>query len=102
MAGLIERKAKTPITIKQQTGTFVDSKPQYAEYSAKCMFFDASQEDLDYFGVTDNNMIFLIAPFETELKKGCQIVHDGKTYDCQGLRTIRNTSGEILGYKAAV
>ena len=102
MAGLIERKAKIPITVKLPNGTYSDSKPQYDEFPAKCMFFDATREDKDYFGTTRNNTIFLIAPFEALLKKGCQIVHDGKIYDSEGIRTLRNTNSEILGYRVAV
>lgn len=88
MAGLIERKAKIDIVIKQQVfvdgkPVYVDGKPQREDFPAKCMFFDASQEDIDYFGKTQNNLVFLIAPFTVILKAGCQIVHDGTTYDAR-------------------
>ena len=107
MAGLIERKAKTDITVKTQAfvdgePVFTDGKTTYTDLPAKCMVLDMSQEDLDYFGRIKNGTIFLIAPFAGTMAETCQIVHKGKTYDSKGIRTIKNMKSEIVGYKVAV
>jgi hypothetical protein len=102
MAGMIEKKAKTPITIKQPTGSFTDGKPEYSEVPGMAMFFDFSQRDLNYFGSIKNGKIFLVAPLATDPILPGKIIFNNKEYDLKAIKTYRNTKSEVLGYRCAV
>jgi hypothetical protein len=106
MAGIIERNAKMPMTLRRRTG-ITDGKPSYDDFPCKGMLFDFNQADLDYFGKISNGTIVsgrkvLLAPLDGVVDTTCRIVIDGEENIIRAVRAIRNLKSEILGYKLAV
>lgn len=101
MAGIIERNAKTPMTLKRRSG-IVDGKPSYAEFACRGMLFDFSQADLDYFGKIGTQKTVLLAPLDGVVDTTCKISFDGKEYNISAVKTIRNLKGVLLGYKVVI
>ena len=61
MAGIIEKHAKTAMTLKQQSG-IVDGKPTWSSTDCLGMVLDYTGSDVGYFGAIKNGKIFLIPP----------------------------------------
>lgn len=102
MAGVIEKYANNPITIRRRVG-IVDGQPEWEEVGGVAMIFDFSQADIDYFGAIKNGAIFLVAPTISKPPQvPGQVLHDGKIYDIQGVKTYRSLKGQLLGYRVAV
>ena len=101
MPGLIDRHARTPLTLRQRAG-IVDGKPTWREYSCRGMILDFSARDIDYFGAIRNGKIFLVAPFEITPELPGTIVFGGREYDIKGIKTYRNLRGVLYGYRMAV
>ena len=113
MAGVIEKYANNPITIRRRVG-IIDGQPEWEEFAALAMMFDFTQSDIDYFtssgikrggnlGSIKNGKVFLVSPAIGQAPElPGQVLHDGKTYDIQGVKTYRNLKGQLLGYRVAV
>ena len=102
MAGIIEKIAKTPITIKQETG-IVDGQVIWGQdISALAFEMGFTQTDIGMFGAIQNGKIFLVAPTSVTPEQPAQIVCNGKTYDVKGIKPYRNMKNVLLGYRIAV
>lgn len=102
MAGIIEKYAQNSVTIRKRVG-IVDGKPEWAEFEALAIMFDFTQSDIDYFGSVKNGKVFLVSPaIEQAPELPGQVIHEGKCYDIQGVKTYRNLKGKLLGYRIAV
>ena len=102
MRGIIEKRAKLPVTICQQP-VISDGKTTYQrEIAARGLLFDFSQDDFDYFGTIKNGKIFLIAPLDAPPEVPGQIVYEGRCYDIKQVKTYRNLKMQVLGYRIAV
>lgn len=102
MAGIIEKIATTPITIKQQT-TILDGKVVWGQ-NIEALAFEMgfTQTDIGMFGAIQNGKIFLVAPTYIVPKQPAQIVCNGETYDVKGIKPYRNMKNILLGYRIAV
>lgn len=102
MAGIIEKIAKTPIIIKQET-RIEDGKVIFGrEVSALAFEIGFTQTDVGMFGAIQNGKIFLVAPTSVTPEQPAQIVCNGKTYDVKGIKPYRNMKNVLLGYRIAV
>lgn len=102
MAGIIEKYASEEVTLLQ--GPVVsDGKTTYTQsIGAKAIVMDFSQADFDYFGRIQNGKVFYVSPLDAPPTLPGKIRHGGKEYDIRGVRTYKNLSGLLLGYKIAV
>lgn len=102
MAGIIEKIATTPITIKQQT-TILDGLVVWGR-NIDALAFETgfTQTDVGLFGTIQNGKIFLVAPTSVTPEQPAQIVCNGKTYDVKGIKPYRNMKNILLGYRIAV
>lgn len=98
MAGLIEKNAKTPITIRI-AGEIIDGEMVFENRPAMAMVFESSQSVSDNYGTVQQEKTFLVAPFDVTPKIPCEIIHDGACYDVKSIKIIRNMKGVLLGYK---
>jgi hypothetical protein len=105
MAGLIEKNAKTPITVRV-AGEIIDGETSFENHPALAMVFESSQADVDNYGsVIDNygtvqqEKTFLVAPFDVKPEIPCEIIYDEENYVVKSIKTIRNMKGVLLGYK---
>ena len=98
MAGLIEKNAKTPITIRI-AGEIIDGETVFENRSAMAMVFESSQTDSDNYGTVQNTKTFLVAPFDVTPEIPCEIVYNGENYTVKSIKIIRNMKGVLLGYK---
>ena len=101
MAGIIEKIATTPITIKQQT-TILDGMVVWGR-NIEALAFEMgfTQTDVGMFGAIQNGKIFLVTPTSVTPEQPAQIVCNGKTYDVKAIKPIRNIKNVLLGYKIA-
>ena len=101
MAGLIERYAKTAMTLKQRAG-IVDGKPTWNETDCLGMILDFTSRDIGYFGSIQNGKIFLIPPLPFVPELPGMMLCGGSEYEIKGIKTYRNLRGILLGYRIAV
>ena len=100
MAGIIEKNAKTPITIRRRSG-IADGKPVFSEFPAVSMVFDSSSSDFNRTGAVQRSKVFLIPPLEIYPGLPCEVIHDGETYTIKSIKTITNIKGVLLGFRFA-
>lgn len=100
MAGIIEKHAQTPITLKRRTG-ILDGKPQWSESAALAFVLDFTERDAERFGVLKNAKVFLVAPVDPAPEVPGVVVCDGKTYDIKGVKTYKNLRGVLVGWRVA-
>ena len=98
MAGLIEKNANIPITIRI-AGDIVDGETSFENHSAMAMVFESSQSVSDSYGTVQQEKTFLVAPLDVTPDMPCEIIHDNTCYDVKSIKTIRNMKGVLLGYK---
>ena len=101
MAGLIEKHAKTAMTLKQRD-SIVDGKPTWTETPCLGMVFDFASSDVAEFGAIKNGKIFLVAPLASAPTLPGMMLCDGVEYEIKGIKTYRNLRGVLLGYRIAV
>lgn len=98
MAGLIEKNAKTPITVRV-AGEIIDGETSFKNHPALAMVFESSNADIDNYGSVQQEKTFLVSPFDVKPDIPCEIIHDGENYAVKSIKTIRNMKGVLLGYK---
>ena len=98
MAGLIEKNAKTPITIRI-SGEIVDGETSFENIPALAMVFESSQAASDSYGTVQQEKTFLVAPLDVTPEIPCEIIHDDACYDVKSIKIMRNMKGVLLGYK---
>ena len=101
MAGLIEKHAKTAMTLKQRVSV-VDGKPTWAETPCRGMVLDFTARDTGYFGAIQNGKIFLVVPLPFTPTLPGKMLCDGVEYDIKGIKLYRNLRGVLIGYRMAV
>ena len=101
MAGIIERYAKTAMTLKQRSA-IVDGKPTWSSTACLGMVLDYTGRDIDDFGAIKNGKIFLVAPMAFTPALPGMMLCDGVEYEIKGIKTYRNLKGVLLGYRIAV
>ena len=101
MPGIIERYAKTAMTLKQRSG-IVDGKPTWSSTACVGMVLDFTKSDLEYFGAIQNGKIFLVSPLDFTPTLPGMMVCSGVEYEIKGIKTYRNLRGVLLGYRMAV
>ncbi len=102
MPGLIEKLAKTPITVKIPSGTFEDSQPVYTELSAKAFPKDMDASDMRLFGLTQSGVVFYVYGLSAKPAVPCKASFEGKDYDIFKVLEYRDMKGALLGHKLAV
>ncbi len=90
MAGLIEKIAKTAITIKVPSGTFSDSQPVYAELPAKAFKRDMTLADMQRFGVVKSGLVFFVYGLSAKPAVPCKAIYEGECYDIFKVIEYRN------------
>ena len=98
MAGLIEKNAKTPITVRI-AGEIVDGETLFVNHPALAMVFESSQTASDNYGTVQHETTFLVAPFGVTPDIPCEIIYNNACYDVKSIKLIRNMKGVLLGYK---
>ena len=98
MAGLIEKNATIPITIRI-SGEITDGQTSFENHPAMAMVFESSQTDSDNYGTVQNTKTFLVAPFDVTPEIPCEIIHNDACYTVKSIKTIRNMKSVLLGYK---
>lgn len=101
MAGIIEKHAKTAMTLKQRSG-IVDGKPTWSSTDCLGMVLDYTSSDVGYFGAIKNGKIFLIPPLEFTPTLPGKMLCGGVEYEIKGIKTYRNLKGVLIGYRMAV
>ena len=102
MAGLIEKLAKTAITVKAPAGTHIDSVPQFTDIPAKAFAKDMDAADMRLFGVTQSGLVFYVYGLSAKPAVPCKAVYEGKSYEIFKAIEYRNMAGTLLGHKLAV
>ena len=98
MAGLIEKNAKTPITVRIAS-EIIDGETSFVNHPAMAMVFESSVSDLNNYGTVQHETTFLVAPFDVTPEIPCKITHNNACYDVKSIKIIRNMKGVLLGYK---
>ena len=108
MAGVIERIAKELVVLHIPTGQYEDGKPKFDEVEGRAFVFESSENPVEYvgsykkgdFGHIGAGVKMLVAPLAGDKKPRhpCKLEYGGKLYDLQGMRTVRNMKGVLLGY----
>ena len=62
MAGIIEKIAHTPITIKQEVGILDGKTVRGNDISAVAFIMGFQQSDISLYGTIQNGKIFLVSP----------------------------------------
>lgn len=105
MAGIIEKNAKTPITIRIASD-IVDGETSFVNHPALAMVFESSISDLnnfgnkiDNYGTVQHETTFLVSPFGVTPDIPCEIIYNNACYDVKSIKIMRNMKGVLLGYK---
>ena len=98
MAGLIEKNAKTPITIRIASD-IVDGETSFVNHAAMAMIFESSELAFDNYGTVQHETTFLVSPFGVTPDIPCEIIYNDACYDVKSIKIIRNMKGVLLGYK---
>ena len=98
MAGLIEKNAKTPITVRI-AGEIVDGETLFVNHPALAMVFESSKTASDNYGTVQHETTFLVSPFDVTPDIPCEIIYNNACYDVKSIKIIRNMKGVLLGYK---
>jgi hypothetical protein len=102
MAGIIEKIAQTPITIKQEVG-ISDGKTVWGnDISALAFIMSFQQSDISLYGTIQNGKVFLVSPTQREPKLPAIILCNGEKYDVKGVKPYRNMKNVLLGYRIVV
>lgn len=101
MAAIIEKIAKTPILIKQES-EIRDGKVIWGgDISALAFVMGFTQSDIGLYGTVQNGKIFLVAPTVRVPKLPAIILCNGETFDIKAIKPYRNTKNVLLGYRIA-
>lgn len=101
MAGIIEKHAKTPVTLKQRSA-IVDGKPTWSSTDCLGMVLDYTARDIGDFGAIKNGKIFLVPPLGFTPTLPGMVLCEGKEYEIKAVKTYRNLKGVLIGYRIAV
>lgn len=102
MAGIIEKIAHTPITIKQEVG-ILDGKTVWGnDISAVAFIMGFQQSDISLYGTIQNGKVFLVPPPQREPRLPAIILCNGEKYDVKGIKPYRNMKNVLLGYRIVV
>ena len=98
MAGLIEKNAKTPITVRVAS-EIIDGETSFVNHAALAMVFETSQLAFDNYGTVQQETTFYVAPLNVTPELPCNVVYNNECYDVKSIKIIRNMKGVLLGYK---
>ena len=98
MAGIIEKNAKNPITIRIASD-IVDGETSFVNHAAMAMVFESSQLAFDNYGTVQHETTFFVAPLDVTPELPCEVIYDNACYDVKSIKIMRNMKGVLLGYK---
>jgi hypothetical protein len=92
---MFENKFNHQVTVKIPSGTYIDGKPQTAEYPLMSFRTEVSQFDLNLFGQVKLSRVYLVDT-TMDIPVDSLIVDGEDTITVTASRPCRKVSGEIV------